>query len=366
MGGWIKMHRKLKKHWLFQEKRVYSKLEAWIDLLLRASYQDEKKMFNNKIVPLKRGQLVTSIRCLANDWDWSKKKVQSYLQLLVDDGMITVTSDKDKTIIEINQYDCYQGDAEETLKPAPSVESPELGGQGGDANGYAKGDTQNLEAEGVSSMEETPTGTQTGTNNKEIKNKKIKEPTSQEKTGKKNLSNDTEVEAFVESQMASNPFDKVPKKLIIKYINAIRFRRKTKRIAASIIAGLWEEWKKFDQDVVTYALWIHIEKYSKDKDENYTLGIMRNTDIHEARRQLMILKNRNQSGQQTKPRPYWEEQKRREEEIERKRLEQRDRQIKVQQFIDAGFHPMNDADLLADWLEGRVSLADLKERKWGS
>lgn len=62
----------------------------------------------------------------------------------------------------------------------------------------------------------------------------------------------------------------------------------------------------------------------------------------------------------------WEERKRQEEEVERKRLEQRDRQIKVQQFIDAGFHPMNDADLLEEWLEGRISLADLKERKWGS
>jgi Helix-turn-helix domain len=193
-----------------------------------------------------------------------------------------------------------------------------------------------------------------------------KEPTSQDKTGKKNLSNDAEVESFVESQMASNPFDRIPKKLIIKYINAIRFRRKTNKIAESIVAGLWKEWKNFDQDVVAFALWTHIEKYSKDKDENYTLGIMRNTDIHEARRQLMVLKNKNQSPQQTKPMSYWEQKQRQEEELERKRISQRDRQIKVQQFIDAGFNPMFDGELLEEWLQGNVTLDDLKKKKCGS
>ncbi|MBH8609130.1 hypothetical protein [Thermoactinomyces sp. CICC 10521] len=325
-----------------------------MSLILRnVVYQEEGTTIEG--VHVKRGQWIRSYRKLAEDLkykegrgykQYSHQAIQKALKRLEQRGYIKIRA--------IQLTDKLTGKLTERLTLIEVVKDQE--NQGFNQDGESERLTHQL----------TEQLTDQGTKIKKDKEIKEKEPLSPETNGRKNLSNDADVESFVEILSDSNPFDRVPKKLIIKYINAIRFRRKTKRIAASIVAGLWEEWKKFDQDVVTFALWTHIEKYSKDKDENYTLGIMRNTNVHEARRQLMVLKNRNQSGQQTKPRPYWEEQKRREEEIERKRLEQRDRQIKVQQFIDAGFHPMNDADLLADWLEGRVSLADLKERKWGS
>jgi hypothetical protein len=68
-----------------------------------------------------------------------------------------------------------------------------------------------------------------------------------------------------------------------------------------------------------------------------------------------------------KPMSYWEEKQRREEELERKRLAERDKQMKVQRFIEVtGLHPMKHKDLLRDYLEGRVTLSELKKRRWGS
>ena len=32
MSGWIKIHRSITNHWLYTEKRVFSKFEAWNDI----------------------------------------------------------------------------------------------------------------------------------------------------------------------------------------------------------------------------------------------------------------------------------------------------------------------------------------------
>jgi phage replication O-like protein O len=68
-----------------------------------------------------------------------------------------------------------------------------------------------------------------------------------------------------------------------------------------------------------------------------------------------------------RPMSYWEKKQREEEEIERKRLAERNKQMKVQRFIEVtGLHPMKHPDLLRDYLEGRVTLSELKKRRWGS
>lgn len=115
--GWIKLQRKILDHWIYNEKRKFSKFEAWIDLLLMVNHEDKKVAFGNEIINVKRGQRVTSIRQLCERWGWSNTKVTQFLKLLQIEGMTTVTSDNKKTLITITNYDFYQSrDDEKTTQ----------------------------------------------------------------------------------------------------------------------------------------------------------------------------------------------------------------------------------------------------------
>jgi hypothetical protein len=115
--GWIKLHRSITEHWLWEEK-PFSKGQAWIDLLLQANHQDKKAVIGNDIIEVKRGSFVTSIRKLSERWGWSNTKIKNFLNLLQNDGMISYFSDAKKTVITIENYSLYQdlNDAKTTEK----------------------------------------------------------------------------------------------------------------------------------------------------------------------------------------------------------------------------------------------------------
>lgn len=106
--GWVAIHRSIRDHWLYEEKRVFSKYEAWLDLLMDANHQKNKFVFDGKLVEVERGQRITSIRQLSEKWRWSRTKVTDFLDLLEKDGMLVRKSDSKKTVITIVNYDFYQ------------------------------------------------------------------------------------------------------------------------------------------------------------------------------------------------------------------------------------------------------------------
>lgn len=113
MQGFIKLHRKIKDHWLYLEKRKFSRYEAWIDLLMMASHKENKFVHGNELLEVKRGQFITSIRKLGDRWCWSNTKVSSFLDLLKSDGMIDYKKDTKKTVVTIVNYGIYHGDEKE-------------------------------------------------------------------------------------------------------------------------------------------------------------------------------------------------------------------------------------------------------------
>lgn len=116
MGGWIRLHRKIQDHWLYEEKRKFSKFEAWIDMLMMANHKDNKFVLGNELVEVKRGQFVTSELKLMERWGWGKSKLRSFLEILEKDGMIVKISDRKKTTITICNYSVYQ-DVETENRP---------------------------------------------------------------------------------------------------------------------------------------------------------------------------------------------------------------------------------------------------------
>lgn len=84
----------------------FTKGQAWLDLVGRASYEDG---------PLtKRGELLISERGLAKRWRWSRGKVEKYLAKLEKEGRITRTTNRatgeatNGTTLRIEKYEVYQ------------------------------------------------------------------------------------------------------------------------------------------------------------------------------------------------------------------------------------------------------------------
>lgn len=110
MTGWISIDRSIQNHWLFKEKRTFSKFEAWIYLLMEANHSKAKVPIGNQIVTVKRGQRLTSILTLSDLFNWSRFKVKTFLDLLESDGMLEVKTTSKYTLITIVNYDFYQSE----------------------------------------------------------------------------------------------------------------------------------------------------------------------------------------------------------------------------------------------------------------
>lgn len=83
---------------------------AFADLCNMARFEDGTRIINGTVVPLKRGELVASLRFLAQRWSWSVKKVRTFLDLLQDPAVSKLETAKDTpqgTVYRIVKYDTY-------------------------------------------------------------------------------------------------------------------------------------------------------------------------------------------------------------------------------------------------------------------
>ena len=97
-------------HWLWTEERVFSKAEAWFDLLMMVNHADGKIIMNGKLMEVKAGSRITSIKELAERWKWSRKKVANYLKLLQNDSMIAFESTSKYTLVTVINWAFYQSE----------------------------------------------------------------------------------------------------------------------------------------------------------------------------------------------------------------------------------------------------------------
>ena len=107
-NGWISIYRDLQEHWLWQEKREFSKLEAWFDILLTVNHADQKVMIKNTLYEVKRGESIKCLETWGKRWNWNKSKVRRFFILLQEDGMITTKNETKTTRLTVCKYDSYQ------------------------------------------------------------------------------------------------------------------------------------------------------------------------------------------------------------------------------------------------------------------
>ena len=106
--GWIKLHRQLQDHWLWDSSGELSKLEAWLDICLSCNHSEQKVNIKNQLITVKCGESVQSLTTWSKRWNWNKSKVVRFLGLLEKDGMIESMPCSKTKHIRVCNYATYQ------------------------------------------------------------------------------------------------------------------------------------------------------------------------------------------------------------------------------------------------------------------
>lgn len=106
--GWISVHRKILDNPIVSMGKVNSRFEAWIWLLLRATYSKQKVVLGSDIYYLKTGEILTSQLKLCKTFKWGNSKLRTFLTLLEKDKMIKVKTNHKLTMITILNFDDLQ------------------------------------------------------------------------------------------------------------------------------------------------------------------------------------------------------------------------------------------------------------------
>lgn len=151
MSGYIPIRRSLFDHFLFTEKRAFSRFEAWLDLIQMATFQEENtRLVKGRAVKCRKGQLVASVRFLQDRWSWSIHKVSDFIELLRSQNMLLTDKEEGVNRITLINFEKYNqagfvkldGNSKRNSK---NSDSKELDGNQGTAKGTRReqsGDSQ--------------------------------------------------------------------------------------------------------------------------------------------------------------------------------------------------------------------------------
>lgn len=121
--SFIRIQRKLFKHWIWSEDRVFSKAEAWIDMIRLAAYEPKRVLILGSLVNVPKGGIVSSERFFSIRWKWSRTKVRHFIDLLEQDGMVSRQKDQGNSIVTLSNYESYNGvgTTKEPIKDRPDT-----------------------------------------------------------------------------------------------------------------------------------------------------------------------------------------------------------------------------------------------------
>lgn len=114
--GFIKLSRKYFDNFLWKEPRVYSKAEAWLDLIGSARFEASTEIVNSRVIEVQRGEIPASRRFLEERWKWGSTKVANFIETLTKKGMISQRQEQGQTILILCKYDSYN-DVQTSDKP---------------------------------------------------------------------------------------------------------------------------------------------------------------------------------------------------------------------------------------------------------
>jgi len=107
--GYFPLYRKFQDHPFWKERRIFSKAEAWIDILWEARYKDdiEEVIIGTKKIECRYGEIIKSIREWGTRWEWGETRVVRFLNLLKAMKQIETESEGIATRIKVLNYEQY-------------------------------------------------------------------------------------------------------------------------------------------------------------------------------------------------------------------------------------------------------------------
>lgn len=108
MSGTVNIARSLFDDEAFKDQ-PFTEREAFVWLIMEASWKPRTKRVGNVTVNLERGQLAASVRFMADAWKWEKSTVDRFLKRLEKRDMIGTDSGTGVNVITVCKYEEYQG-----------------------------------------------------------------------------------------------------------------------------------------------------------------------------------------------------------------------------------------------------------------
>ncbi len=107
--GYIAIWRKIQDHPFYKEKRIFSKYEAWIDILMEAQHNKEPQevCLGMNVLECQYAECLKSVRTWGKRWGWSEAKVYRFLKLLKKMEQITTKNETVTTRIKVLNYKQY-------------------------------------------------------------------------------------------------------------------------------------------------------------------------------------------------------------------------------------------------------------------
>jgi hypothetical protein len=115
MEGWISLYRQIVDNEFYFAER-FTKMQAWIDLLLLANHKPTTIFIRGNQIKLTEGQLCYSQLTLSKRWKWNRRTVDNFLSMLQNREMIHHTKTHLTTIISIVQWSEFQKSTQQTAQ----------------------------------------------------------------------------------------------------------------------------------------------------------------------------------------------------------------------------------------------------------
>ena len=107
MSGWIKLHRTIEHHWIYNNSDY---LKAWITILINVNYTPGKVLIKNELFEYNPGESFKSLSSWGKIFGWSKMKVRRFFSMLENDNMIVTKRDQKTTHLTVCNWERYQNE----------------------------------------------------------------------------------------------------------------------------------------------------------------------------------------------------------------------------------------------------------------
>lgn len=161
MDGWIKLHREIVDHWIYQDAEY---LKVWLEMLVRARYWDESgtELVGDQLVKVDRGEFIFGRPKWSKRLGISEQRLKTLIQKMIKDEMIEVVQKFPRcTLYRIKNYEKFN---QQDNQQSNQQESQQQQGMQDDSN------QQYNQQSNQQPTSTQPAPNQQPTNNKERKN----------------------------------------------------------------------------------------------------------------------------------------------------------------------------------------------------